>query len=340
MSSPSPRQPHPEGWRLCLQSGAAACARLLERLTRRRFFLPVVFSAALFIAGNLGIAIAVSTAAHHEASDWPAEGFRFTPARDWQTIERKIQAVGSPRLTRSILGMVSYAQGSLPVHLLSFAPARSAPRPLRVLLVSGVHGTETAGPQALLELAAWMARDPSRFADARMDIVPVVNPWGWVYGYRYDGDGEDVNRDFSSHRTQEARFIKDLMRKDGPYDLVMDLHETARNAYFIYQYVPPSAGLGSEYMKVVASMHRPTAHDYSEWIFAVHDGILRTPAAALFWIGLGRSMALDQYARIHGVRNAYTVETPSWDDFDTRVAVHLRTVQAFLTRLTAERAGR
>ena len=311
-----------------------------ERFTRRRFFLPVVV-AAIVIAVNLGIAVAVSAAAHHEASDWPGQGFRFAAARDWQTIERKIQAIaGSSRLSRSLLGTVSYAQGALPVHLLSFAPARTTPQPLRVLLVSGVHGTETAGPEALLQFAAWMTRDPSRFADVRMDIVPVANPWGWVYGYRYDGAGEDVNRDFSSRRTQEAVLIKALMRKNGPYDLVMDLHETRRNAYFIYQYLPPAEGLGSEYVKIVDAMHRPTAHDYSEWIFAVHDGVLRTPAAALFWIGLGRSMALDQFARFHGVRNAYTVETPSWDDFDTRVAVHLRTVQAFISRLTSEKAGR
>jgi predicted deacylase len=39
-------------------------------------------------------------------------------------------------------------------------------------------------------------------AGASIDIVPVANPWGWVYGYRYNGEGEDMNRDFASGRTR------------------------------------------------------------------------------------------------------------------------------------------
>ena len=341
MPLPIPRKPLPEGWRIRFHAGLSIVADALVRLTRLRFFLTAVIIATLIIAANLGIAIAVSSAAHHEAFDWPGVGFTFVPLRNWQQIERKIQAIeGSPRLSRSLLGRVSYAQGSLPVHLLSFRPASTARRPLRVLLVSGMHGTETAGPEALLQFAALLARESSRYANVRLDIVPVANPWGWVYGYRYNGEGEDVNRDFSSRRTREAALLKSLMRRDGPFDLVMDLHESQRNSYFIYQYLPLDAGLGGDYVKIVGSLQRPVATAYREWIFNVQGGILRTPSAALFWIGLGRSMALDQYARLHGVRNSYTVETPVWDDFDTRVAVHLRTVQTFISRLLADRAGK
>ncbi len=341
MASHASRSPLPEGRRTRFRAGLEVCLRQIVQFTRPRFFMAGVIIGALVIAANIGIAIAVFSAAHHEASDWPGKSFTFVAQRNWQQIEGKIQALApSSRLTSSLLGTVEYAQGTLPVHLLRFQSSSAARRPLRVLLVSGVHGTETAGPEALLELAALLSREPSRYANVLLDIVPVANPWGWVYGYRYDGQGEDVNRDFSSRRTQEAILIRRLVRRDGPFDLVMDLHESQRNAYFIYQYLPMDAGLGGEYVKIVESQHRPIAAAYKEWIFPVKGGILRTPPAALFWIALGRSMALDQFARFHGVRQAYTVETPSWDDFNTRVAVHLRTVQVFISRLLAERAGR
>lgn len=290
---------------------------------------------------NVTAAIAIFRASHHEATAWPGESFSFWPERDWQQMEQRFRLMTpSGRVEVRPLGEVSYRQGTFPVHLVRIPALRPGPGTRRVLLVSGIHGTETAGVEALLQLSESIVRSPSRFPEISFDIVPLANPWGWVYGYRYDGEGEDVNRDFASRRTQEARFIEDLMRRDGPFDLVMDLHESKKSGYFIYQYVPRDEGLGREYVKILAGLGLPRENSYREWIFRARDGILETPAAALPWIAMGRSLSLEQYARMNGVRDSYTVETALWDDFDRRVAVHLRTVQTFVTRLSAGQAGR
>jgi hypothetical protein len=171
-----------------------------------------------------------------------------------------------------------------------------------------MHGTETAGVKALLRYAAKLA---GAHAGARTDwhpgpaadvtIIPVTNPWAWTYGYRYDGEGEDVNRDFASARTQEAAALRSFMQEHGPWDLFMDLHESKKAGYFIYQYLPESQGLGADYVRILKTLGRPLENAYREGPFRVHRGLLTMPASTLPWI-----------------------------------AVHLRTVETFIERLLAD----
>jgi hypothetical protein len=307
-------------------------------LLKRRGFLIALCALLGFLALNAGIVAAIAAGSHFRASNWPGPSFVFWPQRSWQSVQGRLEALPrSSRLTRGLLGMVSYRGASFSVPLISFRAAAQEARPLKVLLVSGVHGTETSGVEALLSLAGELAREPSMWPAAAIDIVPVANPWGWVYGYRYNGDGEDMNRDFASGRTREAAMIRELIRKNGPYDLVMDLHESKKYGYFIYQYLPQGPGLGEEYANILRDLGKPAQENYREGIFRARGGVLRIPAAALPWIAAAGRLSLEHYARLHGTRQSYTVETPLWDEFPERVLVHRRTVAAFIASVESAR---
>jgi hypothetical protein len=322
-------------------NGERGMFRTAARFMKRRLALVIAGIALLIVVANIGVAIAIFSASHHEATAWPGDSFTFWPEREWRQMEERIAGIpSSPRLANSVLGEVTYRQGTLPVYHLRLSPSHYEGRPLKVLLVSGVHGTETAGVEALLRFSETLARDSSLYPSVLIDIVPLLNPWGWVYGYRYNGSGEDVNRDFASRRTQEARLVQGLIRRDGPFDLVMDLHESKKYGYFIYTYESDGEGLEEVYLKTLASLGKPRENNYSEWIFPARDGVLQTPYSALFWIALGRSLSLDHYARLRGTAHSYTIETPLRDPFSDRVAVHLRTARAFITRLVEDSAGR
>jgi len=335
------RTTRPEGWRNRYVAGLLRFTRAGRRFVRRPAFWISAVVICAFCAANAVVAITIFRASHHEAVTWPGNSFAFWPERKWDSIEDRIRGLKLPARMESLsLGGVNYRQGSLPVHLIRVYSVRKETPDVKILLVSGIHGTETAGVEALLQFSELLSRNPSQYPGVSFDIVPVANPWGWVYGYRYDGDGEDVNRDFASRRTQEARFVQDLIRRDGPFDLVMDLHESKKTGYFIYQYPPDETGLGSDFAKLVRSMGKPLENSYSEWIFPARNGILKTPAPALYWIALGRSLSLEQFARMHGTAHSYTVETPLTDDFASRVSVHMKTIQTFIARLSEEQAGR
>jgi len=273
----------------------------------------------------------VAAGSRHEASAWPGAGYPFWPERRWERIQQRVRALpATPRLRSHEIGRVTYRGASFEVPAFSFSADRPGWRAVRVLVASGVHGTETAGVEAVLRIAAMLAQDPGRYAAVSIDLVPVINPWGWVYGYRYDGDGEDVNRDFASRRTQEARIVRRLMDGGGSYDLVLDLHESKKPGYFIYQYLRSPEGFGDEYVRLLVRLGRPRENAYREGMFATRDGILSMPAAVLPWVALGGRLSLEQYARLHGTRHAYTVETPLADEFERRVSVHVQTVLTFI----------
>jgi hypothetical protein len=311
---------------------------VLERLgavVRTRAFLVAAIAVGALVAANVAVVAVIAARGHPRATNWPDASFTFWPERRWSEVEEVIDGLaGSKRLTKSVLGTVEYRGKSFPVHLLSFAPGSGAAR-ARVLLVGSVHGTEPAGGRALLELAGDVARDPSLFADVALDIVPVANPWGWTFGYRYTGNGADINRDFASGRTREAALLRGLMRSRGPYDLVMDLHESQKPGYFVYEYLPADEGLGSSFTGLVEAAGKPLEDRYTEWFWRAEDGVLRMPTAALWWVAMARQLSLEHYARLHGTRHAYTVETPVEDALADRVRIHRRAVTVFVRRILA-----
>lgn len=318
---------------------ARAPARNRARAPTGRLGAPLlaVFALAALVAANAAAAAIIAARSHPRATNWPDASFTFWPERRWSEVEEAIDALPrTGRLEASVLGTVAYRGKAYPVHLLSFA-ARGADRP-RVLLVGSIHGTEPAGGKALLELAGEMARDPALLADVAVDVVPIANPWGWVHGYRYTGNGEDINRDFASSRTQESALLRRLMRERGPYDLVMDLHESKKPGYFLYAYLPPEEGLGSAFTGLVEAAGERPENRYREWFWRAEDGVLRIPTAALLWVAMARQLSLEHYARLAGTRHAYTVETPVDDDLADRVRIHRRAVAVFVRRVAEEAA--
>ncbi len=312
-------------------------ARTAARRRPARFGWPLfaAFALGTFLAANAAVLVVIVALSHPRATNWPGPEFTFWPERRWSEVQDAIDALGAAkRLRISVLGTVEYRDRAYPVPLLRFAA--SGPDRPRVLLVGSIHGTEPAGGRALLELAAEMADDPSLLGDVAVDIVPIANPWGWVFGYRYNGDGEDINRDFASSRTREARLLRDLMRGRGPYDLVMDLHESKKAGYFVYQYLPPEEGLGSSFTGLVEAAGEPLEDRFREWLWRAEDGVLRIPSAALAWFAMAGQLSLEHFARLGGTRHAYTVETPVDDGIADRVRIHRRAVVAFVRHVAAE----
>ena len=79
---------------------------------------------------------------------------------------------------------------------------------------------------------------------ARVVVVPVLNPWGFEYGIRWDSSGQDINRDYpydpapaeehndgSPLSTAGAQFMEELFRAYSP-ELALSFHSGRR--FIIY----------------------------------------------------------------------------------------------------------
>ncbi|HSA87330.1 MAG TPA: M14 family metallocarboxypeptidase [Nitrospira sp.] len=115
--------------------------------------------------------------------------------------------------------------------------------PRRVLLSAGMHGNELAGVQALSE---WLeTRAYAKFLQTwDITILPCINPWGYEFGTRENGERQDLNREFnSSHPPQEVLFVQSVMEQR--FNLSLELHaDEDSTGYYLYETAQPGVVIG------------------------------------------------------------------------------------------------
>ena len=253
--------------------------------------------------------------------------------RDPATLARRIEALaaGCPRLTVERLGTVVYPGFAAPVHLLRYVPEGEVGR--RVLVTGGLHGNEPAGVEAALRLAERICADPGRWPRTAFDVVPLVNPWGWAHHMRRNRDGRDVNRDFASFDTQEARLFRpvgDARR----YDLMVDLHEDpAARGFYLYQYDRPDPALCRRIIARIGEMGFPPEREVRMIALRADDGLIDAPGWGLVYMRLTRQFSITNYLRLENGPHVFTVETPPHLSLDDRCRIHLTAVEMFVDAL-------
>lgn len=99
----------------------------------------------------------------------------------------------------------------------------------RVLYYAQQHGDEVAGKDALLTLIRDVAERPERLPeDVDLYIMPMLNPDGAEAHRRFNGAGEDLNRDHLLLAQPETRALHRAARRIRPH-LAVDSHEFGRD---------------------------------------------------------------------------------------------------------------
>ncbi len=147
--------------------------------------------------------------------------------RDYEEWATRLRALDWPYLQLTKLAVMH----GYPVShcVLSRGPA---PR-RRILLSSGTHGDEPAGPHAILQ---FLERDNTKLLE-HLDIcvIPCLNPCGYVRATRENGEGIDVNRSFEDDGTAEAVLVKELLGGQH-FDLLVECHEDWEvEGYYLYE---------------------------------------------------------------------------------------------------------
>lgn len=237
--------------------------------------------------------------------------------RSLATYEDSLQkaAAASAYLSMNAIGKVDYPDFQATLWLVHFQAVPS-PR-YRVLINAAIHGNEPASAGAAAWLVENLAESPEKFKDAAIDVVPIVNPWGWVHDIRYNQAGIDINRDFATFNAREAEILKQFL-KDKAYDLMVDLHEdpTARGFYLI-QYGLDDSSVGEKTVTAVEDLGYPIEQDVSLVTLKTVNGIINAPLWGLWYMRLTGQLSLANYFRLNNSRFVYTVETPvslMWDD--------------------------
>ena len=205
----------------------------------------------------------------------------------------------------------------------------------RVLIVAGTRGNATADVECALELIDALRAAPAPGSLFNADILPVVNTWGWVHGLSRNQEKVDIDQDFGSFLSREARTIRRFLRGKR-YDLVVILREEADAAGFsIRQYGLETTAVAERIVAEIRSRGFPIEHRAGELWLSPQEGILSVPRWRLAAMDRMGSLSLPGYARRHVSAVVYTVVTPLALPLSDRIAMQRAAVDA----LSAEHAA-
>jgi len=270
----------------------------------------------------------LSCASGHHAS---FEG-SLVRVRNVEILEARLNKAvsASKNLMIAEIGRVRYPGFEAPIWCVSFRPAQVAPK--RILINGGVHGNEPAGVECAVELVELLARQPDTFAAAAIDVIPLINPWGWTYDIRFNQAGIDINRDMASFQSQETKIITEAIKKKT-YDLMLDLHEDpSAQGFYLYQYGLADRIFSEKVIEAVHEMGHPIEQNVNMVILKTQNGIIDAPLWGLRYMRLTGQLSLANYYRLHNSSHVFTIETPTHLAFEDRLAIQARVVAMLINK--------
>jgi predicted deacylase len=204
-------------------------------------------------------------------------------------------------------------------------PAAHAPAP-RLLIASGFHGEEAAGPWGVLRLMQTLGALADR---AYLTLLPLVNATGFALGQRYNTLGQNPNRGYlpidAAYKppVEGERLLAQRERlvaagRDG----VLSCHEDVKTPYtYVYSFEPSGKpGAFSRALAATASEH-----------FALHpDGEVDGAPIAGGLVFNHHDGSFESWLASEGVAVAACVETPGQDHFERRVAAQAALMHCFV----------
>lgn len=246
--------------------------------------------------------------------------------------QRLQRAVSScPQLSVQEIGWVVYPGFQAPLWRISFRP--DSPDARQVLISAGIHGNEPAGAECALQFVEKLAATPETFGQMAFDVVPLVNPWGWVHDIRFNREGTDVYRDFASDNAQETRIIKHYLQ-GKQYDMMLDLHEDpGAEGFYVYQYALADSRACRQAVAAVRRMGYPIEQNVKMVVLKTDDGVIDAPRWGLTYMQLSGQLSITNYYRLNHSQYVFTVETPTRLQWADRLQMQQTAVHIFLENI-------
>ena len=174
----------------------------------------------------------------------------------------------------------------------------------------------------------------SKKEKSAFDIVPLVNPWGWVHDIRLNQAGIDINRDFAAFESQEAKIIRHTLEKDQ-YTMMFDLHEDPdARGFYIYQYAIEDKQAAEHIIAAIKDMGYPVEQDIKMVILKPENGIIDAPMWGLQYMRLTGQLSITNFYRLYHSPYVYTVETPTSLALEERLMMQRTAVDMLVDNYT------
>lgn len=240
---------------------------------------------------------------------------------DWIRYRRRLETVAAGRGFE----LDSLGTACAEPLLILRGGATSPPAP-RLLVASGFHGEEPAGPWGVLEFLE--TADQELLCRARLTVLPLINVTGFRAGTRFNTRGENPNRGYlslpdesPSHEGQLLLAHRDLLL-EAACDGLLTCHEDVLLSHG-YVYSCEHAATPGAFSQTLLAANAA--------FFPVHpDGVVDGCPIAGGIVFNHHDGSFDSWLMELGVVRAACVETPGQHPIGRRIAAQRAMVEAFL----------
>lgn len=272
--------------------------------------------------------MALNTAEHavpapdgSHAFTWPNPLFG-TQSNDWPAFQRRLLALCATRgFVPEILGYTD----DQPIYLLTRTSSNEKAR--QILIASGFHGEEPAGPWGLLH--ALETLDATLLEAVNLAALPLVNVSGFSQGRRLNHKGENPNRGFlpfldGAPASEEGDILMRhhaLLARLGRDGALCCHEDAARRQAYIY---------ANEHCELPGALTR-SLRDCNAGFFPLHaDGVIDGCTVSDGIVFNHPDSSFEAWLFAHGSDRTYCTETPGQCAFEDRLLANAAMVKAFV----------
>ncbi len=212
-----------------------------------------------------------------------------------------------------------------PIYLLERNSSNSCAK--SVLIASGFHGEEPAGPWGLLH--ALESMDSCLLDTVNISVLPLVNISGFCVGQRLNHHSENPNRGFlplldDVSASEEARILMhhEVMLTDLGRDGVLSCHEDlSRSSTYIY---------ANESGPAPSQLALKMRDSHAQFFSLQGDGLLDGCKLNDGIVFNHPDSSFEAWLHLCGAASSYCTETPGLADFEPRVRANAAMVKTFI----------
>lgn len=243
-------------------------------------------------------------------------------SNDWPVFQQRILSMADRQgFTVEILG---HTEGQ-PIYLLTRSAKQADAR--NILIASGFHGEEPAGPWGLLQ--ALEAVDSDTLDRLNLAVLPLVNISGFSRGTRFNHHGENPNRGYlpsvdGIQPTEEGTILLSHQARLADYgrDGALTCHEDQALSH-CYVYANEQTEEPSPTARALLACNAgffPAHPDGHVDDCPIQDGIVFNQLDSSF----------ESWMLANGSHHTYCTETPGQLPFDKRVAANAAMISLFM----------
>ncbi|MBT4500187.1 MAG: M14 family metallocarboxypeptidase [Gemmatimonadetes bacterium] len=237
--------------------------------------------------------------------------------RNYDDVVRRIESLDPERVQSRVLAEIE----GYPVYAVRLSTRSNRPT---AVLMGGTHGDEPAGVEAVLRTLETIDDDWLRHFD--FDIIPCLNPYGYVHDTRHNAQDIDVNWSYERDDVPEVQAVRRFVA-DRRFPFVFDCHEDWESSgYYLYELRRNADLAGPEATRRVRQVCPLNTSPMIEELPAVNGLIAPDADQEIERRGAGIPLVMFFEHTDH----LLTSESPTELDLETRVRAHLTALDAIV----------